>query len=368
MRRPNLPGEYELILLCSRQKPEEEAQKRIISLAAGPIDWERLITAGRKNEILPLIYQGIKRLGALGSVPDRARKTLEDAYYITLSRNLRFYKETSLVLEKFAAAGIKTLLLKGIALIETIYKNPGLRIMADADILVAEDKIAQAKQLLKESGYQEITKPLAERYIQKYQITFGFTKELGPGVSLYLDIHRKLIPDRPWPLKLPDIWERAQSIAIEGESALTLSDEDTFLFLALHLRGHLRQFLLLKSLCDIAGLINRCADTLDWDYITKAAGANRIRNNVYFALFACMEILDTPIPAAGRNLGPSFCAKKLISLCLEKNSFFALDRRRRFALRFLFFDRLIDALAYFFGVWLFERRIERMRFNKSAPK
>lgn len=364
-----LPNEHKLILLCSRQNLNEEDTKEILSLLTCPLDWNKIVTLSQKNEILPLIYQSLKQINALSSIPDTARKILEDAYYINLNRNLRFLREIGQLIEKFESSRIKAILLKGIALIETVYKNPGLRAMADTDILVPEDKIAQTRQLLKQSGYQEIIKPLSERYIEKYQITFGFSKPLGPGICLYLDIHKKLMPNRPYPLKLSRIWERAQPIDIAGRPALTLSTEDTLLFLCLHLRGHLRRFLLLKSLCDIAGLLNLNADTLDWDYIAEAAKTNRIRNNLYFALFACNEILDTPIPAAAaKKLEPEFVIRKLMALCLDKNSFFALSARRRFTLRFLFFDRLSDAFGYFFSVCLLERRIDRARFGKAAPK
>ncbi len=368
MRRSTLPSEYELILLCARQKPKEEDTKKIIFLLTRAIDWNRLITAAQKHEILPLIYQSLKRLNALISIPDTTRKTLENAYYINLNRNLRFLREIGLLLEKFDTAGIKTIFLKGIALIETIYKNPALRTMADTDILIPEDKIAQTKQLLKQAGYQEIIKPLPERYIEKYQITFGFTKQLAPGISLYLDIHKRLIPDRPYPLKLPDIWKKAQSITIENQPMLTLSTEDTFLFVALHLRGHLRHFLLLKSLCDIAELLNLYGNTLDWEYIQISAKKNRIVNNIYFALYISKELLDASVSNEFLNrFRPGLLKRKLMHFCMNKYNFLNSKSWQWFILRFLIFDTFTDFLLYLLRVSLIERFIVRGDFIKFLP-
>lgn len=365
MRKIKLPDEHKLIFLCARLRLNDSAQKEIREILSHPLDWNKIIEISTRHEIMPFLYYNLNKLGLRNIIPADSCRVLKNSYFINLNRNIRFYKELSSILEATNNARIDVILLKGIHLIEFIYNNPALRIMADIDILAKEGELIKLKTILSQLGYQEILKPFSPGYIQKYQITFGFTKSIPPDLSLYLDLHRKLIPARPYKINLPQLWERAQERFLDGQKAVFLSSEDTLLFLALHLRGHMRQPLLLKSICDIAELLNLYSDILDWGYLQAMARKNRVVNNIYFALYISQELLEAPVPNEILNkFKPGWLKAGLIRLCANKYNFLKSKTSRRFILRFLIFDRNTDFLLYLWRVSFLEKFIARKDFCK----
>jgi len=366
MLKRRMPIEYKLILLCARLEINSRIQQEIKKIISSQINWSKIIEISTLHEIIPLLYYNLNKLNLQNIIPEDSFRILKNFYYINLGRNIRFYKELSFILESTNNAQIDIILLKGVHLIELIYSNPALRIMADIDILVKKDNLLKFKGVLLELGYREILKYLSPGYIQKYQITFGFSKLISPNLSLYIDLHRALIPSRPYKINLPQLWKKTQEKSIDGQKITFLSSEDTLLFLALHLRGHMRQPLLLKSICDIAELLNIYGNILDWEYIQIVARKNHILNNIYFAIYASKELLDASISNELLNrFKPGIPKDKLMHLCMNRYNFLKAKIWQGFILRFLLFDRNIDFLLYFWQVSFLERFIAKKNLRKT---
>ena len=71
----------------------------------------------------------------------------------SLSRNTFNTESMSEVLHLMNESGIKTVLLKGLALELTVYGNAGLRQMSDVDILISRNQSMRARQILINNGY-----------------------------------------------------------------------------------------------------------------------------------------------------------------------------------------------------------------------
>ena len=80
-------------------------------------------------------------------------------YFATARRNLLAFNALARVIEHLNAHGIPNILLKGVALALTLYKNEALRPMGDVDLLVRWDDVPRTVELLRELGY---TTPIPE--------------------------------------------------------------------------------------------------------------------------------------------------------------------------------------------------------------
>ena len=126
-----------------------------------------------------------------------------------------------------------------------------------------------------------------------------------------------------------------------------LSPEDTLLYLVIH---RARTSLRLRLLCDIAELLRRHGETLDWDYVLRQARSARARTALYWSLGAAHRLLDAPAPAAVlRGIGPSRIKQRLLTAFCGDATLFGPplpDHRPRdpsFAQRWLMFDDVPQA-------------------------
>jgi len=71
--------------------------------------------------------------------------------------NQTLFHDLEPVLQRFHAAGIECMLLKGAALVLQYYRDMGLRPMRDLDVLVPEERAAEALQLMQDDGWRVLT-------------------------------------------------------------------------------------------------------------------------------------------------------------------------------------------------------------------
>lgn len=344
----NIPKEEELIFLCSSVRVGHVKKKRIKGLLEGPINWNTVLDLSIRHGVVALLYNNLNSNLFLNYLPADILKILRDLYQTNLMRNIAFCRELINILDLSRHESVNILPFKGIALAELVYQNPGLRIFQDVDILVREEELARVKAMLLEGGYVQI----------KQSHNHLFIKRISKDLSFPLEIHTAFVPARPYKIKIPQIWERAQAGSVLGRKIDYLSKEDTFLSQALHLRRHTRA-LLLKFVCDIAELMDLYKDSLDWRYINNIAEINRIKNSVYFCLYIAREILGLDTLEGIANIyKPHWLIRKCMYLCINKRNFFRPFPGQGYILRILLFDSFLDLLIY----------ILRAAFKEKAVK
>ncbi len=362
MKKNSVNFEYKLIFLCARLRINESIQNEIRNLLNSPLNWDKIKEISIRNEILPFLYYNLNQPRLQDFVPKEMFALMKNYHYANLIRNSFLEKEVSLILKSAGSAGITIIPFKGFSLIKTLYRNnPELRIMADIDILVKESEFQKIKNILLQTGYVDNT----DTTENKVHFETVFSKMLSVNLSSIIEVHTKLSPARPRPIKIPQLWKRTQQKTINGQKLFLLSGEDTLLSLALHLRRHLRR-LTLKFIVDISELLNTSGEKLDWEYIKKTAKNNHILTTVYLSLYTAKELLDMSVPAKILNeFRPNIIKSALISLSLNKHNFFTLKKWQAGFLRFLLFDRLLDFYFYLWRVSLVERFLAAGALKKT---
>lgn len=101
--------------------------------------------------LLPLLSRNLTQY----SYQDPLLEKCKGVYRRTWSSNQILWRKIVPVLEQLQAEGIdKIVLLKGMAMIAQYYKDFGVRVIGDVDILIPEEKVALAVEILHNAGWQ----------------------------------------------------------------------------------------------------------------------------------------------------------------------------------------------------------------------
>jgi hypothetical protein len=104
----------------------------------------------------------------------------------TTAHNLRLFRKLELVLCRLDAGGVPIIVLKGAALAQEVYRNAGLRPMADLDLLVRGEDEPLRRWLLSTLGYESLCPDLGDD-----TDTYGHAVMLvhSAAAAAALDIH-----------------------------------------------------------------------------------------------------------------------------------------------------------------------------------
>lgn len=108
------------------------------------------------RRLLPLLWRNALRLGVVSPL----LPALRDAHRRSWSRNQVLLRRVAGIIAVLEAAGVRTMVLKGVPLALQTYDDVGARPMADVDILVAAGDLDAAVRRLREHGWQPSGEPL----------------------------------------------------------------------------------------------------------------------------------------------------------------------------------------------------------------
>ena len=149
------------LLDCIRAKTESDFKAKLKS--AGNPDWEWL--AGEAFRGFMPVYLKAKKIHADLNMPQEIEDRLHLQYLLRARRSEGIEKAVLEVAREFNRSGIELILLKGAALILTLYKkDAALRPMSDIDILVRKADLPRAEDLLRSLGYEEDYPRLSKRF------------------------------------------------------------------------------------------------------------------------------------------------------------------------------------------------------------
>jgi hypothetical protein len=349
----NLSPEIKLIFLCLRLELEESTKNKIKALLALSLDWKRIKEIADGQRITPLLYSTLNQLPQKELIPQEIFSSMRQLYLRNLSRNIVMEKEVLRFLELVKAKNLNIIFLKGFTLIQVLYRNPALREMIDVDILIKKEDLSLIKDLLFQLNYQIAEK--ISRYSEKYHYEVFFSKRFSAKQIMFLDVHWRLLGNRPYRLELPGVFERAQKISIGEQETLCLSWEDTFFSLALHIRKHIRD-LTLNSVVDVAEWLKLKRNELDWGYLKEIARQNHCMVSLFFSLYLARELFEIDIPLKIiKTFWPNIIKRRIIKTLINKENFFNFKKWKATIVRFLLFDSLIDFFVYLLRVSFWER-------------
>ena len=256
------------LLLCLRENAPAPALGVLRTLSRQ--QWDDVAALSRRHGLAPILYQRLKMLSAAVRIPAETMESLRLAYVYSSARNIRLYRDLGLVLSALRGADVPAIALKGAYLADAVYRDAALRPMSDIDLLVRVQDIAKASEALVSLGYRAAGKP------SPHAIHLDpFTR---PG-HVDIEIHYHIVdPAQMKEVDVDGLWRRAQDVRVGDCNMRTLSREDLFLQLCLHMAVYHGFNATLCQLYDIRQSAEFFAESLDWRALSgraRAWGAGR---------------------------------------------------------------------------------------------
>lgn len=244
--------EFQLAVQCCRWAfaPRGSAPAEHVSV---DFDWSFFARLLRRHRVQALVWDCLKTLQI--PLPQPACDTIAGDAGQTVANNLRIARECSQLMQGFSSAGIPLMFLKGLSLGALVYRNPFLKAGWDIDLLVPEEQVTAAANLLRAAGYRLVSPPAAdtERLVEWHRRRKE-SEWHKPQGDFHVELHTRLADS----LRLiPSIGldSPAQSVTIASGIVLpTLQLEPLFAYLCVH--GASSAWFRLKWISDFAGLLD----------------------------------------------------------------------------------------------------------------
>jgi len=291
--RGELAPDARLLLLGARSRPELAADRELAALASGAVDWPGLVELAVREGTAPLLDSHLDRLGLLPRLPGPSRRRLTEVARGVWAANAVLARHWGEATAALRGAGVDTLTLKGMALANVVYAEPGLRPMADVDLLVRPDDRATALATLRELGYRT---PGEAADLLGESRSFAELVRDGARIDLHWHAARYLRFEGIVEVDHAGLWDRARPLVTPEGRSLMPAPEDLVLHLVVHLTLG-SDFARVLWYADLDAVVRRFARELDWERLTTAADRWRVRTLTGWALGVVALSFGTPLPA-----------------------------------------------------------------------
>ncbi len=274
------------------------------AFGADSLDWGWILRRAQEERLAPVLYAVFRALPSPVPILD----SLRTSWLAGRRQHLLGVEHLRGLLSVFEREGVPVIPLKGPALGEALYRDPGLRPFTDLDLLIHRADLRQALQVLSSLGYRHLAAGRPLEFELAYVGAACFVSPSGEPSGLPLDLHWELLTHPGVaPASVVDsreFWDRAVKVEGWSRPVLALCPEDLLIYLALHWAVH-HAFAGLIWKLDLALLLRRYAATLDWDAIAERAHRWRVRGVLYFALRLVQEDFGVgPSPSLLARLRP----------------------------------------------------------------
>jgi len=304
--------EDRLVYSLARVDIDEDTNQEIKKTLSPDLNWAYFFERANNKGVASLVYKSLSGIDyARSIVPETILARLASCYYNVASRNTLLTEKLAAILDYFQKERIEIILLKGMALVQTIYPNIALRPIYDIDILIRPQDFAVVKAGLGELGY----------------FNSVFYREDFYQDNIMVDVHEELINitriksrRKAHRIDMDEVWRRSLAIEINGQKARILSAEHSLMELCLHLTFH-HGLQGLIWFVDIARLVEYYKNEIDWNRFIKETSDYRINKPVYYALFYVSKILKQDIPeyvlSQLRPRRQNFLERKIFNMILS---------------------------------------------------
>lgn len=183
----NLATTYQNIAdILSYTSSKDTLEKTLSSKA---INWDNIVIEGSKHLVLPAIYCRLKYKQLTHLLPEELDTYLKEITALNEHRNLQILHQVNTLSALLKTHEIDHVFLKGAALISgDYYDDIAERMLGDIDILISNDQLDLAFQLLKDNSYYPIEQTLGNDFFEHKHLPRLKTDSYICAVEL----HRKL--------------------------------------------------------------------------------------------------------------------------------------------------------------------------------
>lgn len=319
----------------------------------GHLNWHKFMPLASYHGVGGLVLYWLKRLGLESNLPT---DVCTDLYRIheSFSNVWEDYHEIiKKILRRFSESKIDVILLKGAQLAYTDYPHFALRPMEDIDLLVKGSNKLRIIKLMLEMGFNLYhTGKTCDKFLFK-----GISRREKENTHkpIFVEVHSNLqVPirlNRSFSVDMEEFWNGSKMEHFDGFPFLKLVPTYNLIYLCAHLGEHYFSRLIWSY--DIALLIHRHGEEIDWEGLGDLCRRMRARSPVYHSLSLTQELFQTSIPERVlKNLSPSWWRRKIGHFLIRRNLPFPEQPRVRrfsgFLIKVLSIDSWLEAIHWFF--------------------
>ena len=275
---------------------------RPLPAALPGLDWNEVYNLVARHRLIGLFYVLGRDNPTLW--PSELQERLRQQRYHALLRGDRCAQQVSAVLSAMCQAGIPAIVLKGWALIPTVFGGDyGQRTYDDMDLLVPPHDAARAVDILADLGYQGQVEPwpgYSRRYCHSWAYTApNATTSFGQPLVFAIQPHWRLLhtPFHAHRMPVEQLFERAQPLRVAGVDAHRLAAEDHLVYTCGHLALHHGYDEALLRYYELATFILQAGPGIDWDVVAARASAWRLILPVQHVLARLEALWPGVVPA-----------------------------------------------------------------------
>jgi hypothetical protein len=293
----DLKREERLLVLVAGSAGSENGtagglRREVEKLLGDGFDWRYYNVLAGYHQYLAATYRFLRDVGVWDDLPEPERATLEGEYMLAQARFIKKEAELLEVLEALDRIGIEPIVFKGIPQAVLMYRDPGIRVSKDIDILIDPSRVEEAKKVLLEKGYSIYSGLRSIQDYRDYHFHFIFTR--GERMDSVVELHWSLLDPKKHREMDRDALERKTiSITVGERNVRTLAVPHTLWYLCIHLSYKL--FFDLRNLAELFQLTSTI-DERQWnDLITWAENTGTTRE-LTVALHLCESLFGRVVP------------------------------------------------------------------------
>ena len=292
-KNDNLTAAEKLFLAVMKNSLKGELTSFDDSVAVQDV-FDLLILATKQN-VLPMVYEGIYRNAVFNELPDEDMQVFRNQVVGTVTGQMRRTSEFLTLYKHLEENGLRPLVVKGI-ICRDLYPDPDIRPSSDEDLYVPEDQFDACREVMEKEGLQ-ITEYSAAAAEDSYEVSF-ISRNM-----LLIELHRGLFGKGDAYSGMNElfdgVFDEAVGVDVNGQEVYTMPPTKHMLFLILHAYKHfLSGGFGLRQVCDMSLFANAYGSEIDWDEVFASCGS--VHGEVFaLSLFEiCIEYLGMDMEKA----------------------------------------------------------------------
>jgi hypothetical protein len=273
-----------LVKLCHRRFGEEPTSS--VELPDGPLGNEFLDLAAR-HRVYGLTISSLLRHPEMLS--PSTRDEIAGIATGLRRRAAAMELERDRILAMLEEVGVRTVVLKGAALLQTVYSRSFERDLQDIDLLVPEKSLATAVRALTEGKYND-PPPGSWSLYRRHHFHIALTRPSGARVEVHWALTRKA----GW-FQLDPVAVLRDAVEVESPEALLVVPTPEHMILHLVIQSINESFGFLARFVDIDRIVAQVPE-LDWDGLVRTARSGGMEIPTALSLQLTRGLFDTEIP------------------------------------------------------------------------
>jgi hypothetical protein len=340
--------EIKLILAATRIALSSDIILNIRKCASQVSDWQDVLRAATLHGIAPLLYTNLKRT-CPDLITNDVMNQLKGMYVSNATKNLSVSVNLLKILNIMMVNDILAIPFKGPLLAEKVYGNVCLRQYSDLDILVKEQDVSKAQDLLIKNGYVpefKLSGGKGKKYQQVENSISFFHPKGGPPIDLHWEMTGRYLLK---PIEIEAFEGKLQYSYFLNQKVLSMPDDIMLIYLCIHGTSHCWERL--EWLCCFAEMVRKRGGK-DLFKIIELAGELGCKRILYLGFYLGYSLFGVALPVkvleniAG-DRGVVKYGKKLKQIIFGQKTDSIDDAKWRFAaLHIQIRDTYIDRVKY----------------------